>query len=326
VSVCAVLVVSFLASGAIADPTPADRALATELFKQGRALLEEGKTADACRKLEESQRLDPGGGTLLNLAICHEAEGKMASAWSELNEAIGIAQRDGRRDRADLAQQHLQAVEPKLSRLTIVVPPEADTPDMKVARDGTNVARVAWGSAIPVDPGSHRIEVSAPGKVAWSGTVDVGADADKKTITVPVLEAAPAVAPPAPALPPATAAPARAAAPSDSGSDSSPPSLLPGLIIGGVGVAALGVGTYFGAKAISKKNESDEHCNPICDTPGSEASFDAGQAADIATVSLIVGAVGVGVGTFFVVRSLRARKPGVTASVGLGSLQLRGAW
>ncbi|MET0595007.1 MAG: hypothetical protein ABW133_20070, partial [Polyangiaceae bacterium] len=54
---------------ALAEPTSADKSLETQLFKEGRTLVDQGKYAEGCRKLEESQRLDPGGGTLLNVAL-----------------------------------------------------------------------------------------------------------------------------------------------------------------------------------------------------------------------------------------------------------------
>src|SRR6185436_12399932 len=86
----AFLTTLFFSASALAEPTAADKSLATQLFKEGRALVDQGKVAEGCRKLEESQRLDPGGGTLLNVALCHEKEGRTATAWAEFTEALGI--------------------------------------------------------------------------------------------------------------------------------------------------------------------------------------------------------------------------------------------
>src|SRR4051794_28643756 len=91
-----------MVSGARANAPASDRNRAQVWFDQARGIMAQGKYAVACGKLAESQRLDPGGGTLLNLAICHEKEGKLATAWEECHEARSMALRDRRSEREKL--------------------------------------------------------------------------------------------------------------------------------------------------------------------------------------------------------------------------------
>src|SRR5260221_3353622 len=154
-----------------AQPEAADKSLATELLKEGRALVDQGHVPEGCRKLEESQRLDPGGGTLLNVALRHEKEGRTATAWAEFTEALGLAKKDDRPQRIELAQTHIIALEPTLSRLVIQVPDAADASDLEIKRDGSVIRRAAWGTAMPVDPGEHVVEAGAQGKIAWKHSV-----------------------------------------------------------------------------------------------------------------------------------------------------------
>src|SRR5438445_6331746 len=90
-----------------------DIATAQALFDEAKRLMKAGKYAEACPKLTESQRLDPAAGTMVALALCHESEGKTASAWAEFGEVLSDARRDKRADREQAAQQHLKVLEPK---------------------------------------------------------------------------------------------------------------------------------------------------------------------------------------------------------------------
>ncbi len=268
-----------------ADSTDQDKALAASLFDEGRALLSQGKVSDACRKLEESQRLDPLPGTLINLAACHEQEGLTASAVAEFRQARALAQRDHRDDRVAVAEQHLTALESKVSMLVIVVSPEADRPDLTVSHDGTAIGRTVWGTRIPVNPGDHIIEVSAPNRKTWRSGVKVGPNGDVQTVAVaPLEEEAPA--PPAVAEPVATPQPAPAEVARPQGAGLSTRRSV-AIVAAGVGVVAVGVGSYFGIRAIEKHNDPLWTCPQY---PCSQTLYS--EAKDAATASTVTFAVG----------------------------------
>jgi hypothetical protein len=282
-----------------AEPSPADKSLATVLFQQGRALLEQNRVAEACRRFEESQRLDPGGGTLLNLASCHEREGRTATAWAEFTEALGTARRDRRTQRIELAEARINALEPKLCRLEIVVSSAVDMPGLEVKRDGTSIGRAAWGLPMPVDPGEHVVEVAAPGKKPWRASLVVKNEAETWSLTVPPLADAPAAPPPA--KPGAGAPNATDSAGLTQETPAAPaggPPLAAAWTAGVIGVVGIGVGSYFGLRAMSKQKESDRACPYDVCRPGSDGLLydqQARQAADLSTVGFTVGAVGLGV-------------------------------
>ena len=289
------------ARGVSAEPSAADKSLATQLFKEGRNLVDQGRVPEGCRKLEESQRLDPGGGTLLNVALCHEKEGRTATAWAEFTEALGIAKKDDRPQRIELAQSHITAIEPTLSHLVIQVPSASDLPDLEVKRDGSAIRRAAWGTSMPVDPGEHVIEASAQGKLPWKQSVTVGGKADSKTVAIPVLELAP-VAPPAP--PPTTNE--ASVSPVQVRTTGRSPA---GWVAIGFGAVGIGVGSYFGLHAMSLQRESDRGCTPGCTDDAASKNSDAIKSANLATVGFGVGIVGVGLGTILLLTSGGSSSP-----------------
>ncbi|WP_433926076.1 hypothetical protein AB3662_24425 [Sorangium cellulosum] len=166
----------------------ADTAAAQALFDAARQLMAQGKYADACPKLEESQRLDPGIGTQFNLATCYEQLGRTASAWSTFLEVAGAAKAAGQVEREKVARQRATALEPRLIRLTITAPADAPA-DLQVKRDGAPVGRAQWGIPVPVDPGKHTIEASAAGRAPFAKTVEVTRAGASEAVAIPPLPA-----------------------------------------------------------------------------------------------------------------------------------------
>jgi hypothetical protein len=307
----------------------ADKALAEEMFRQGQTLMQEQRYAEACPKFAESQRLDPGTGTLLNLGVCHEREGKLASAWAEYNEVITLAQRDGRQDRVAYARERIAAVEPRLSRLKIDLPPSADAPGLEVRLDGNLMGRPALGVAVPVDPGPHEISVSAPGKRAWKGTVIAPEGPGKVAIVLPALEDAPdeAAAPVAPVAAATSPQPT-----SDRRRGDGKTQRVVGFVLGGVGIVGVGIGTVFGLSAISQYNESNESgCNGNdCTAAAAEIRRDAQSAGTISTVAFVVGGAALAGGAVILLTAPRGASSTATARVrftpGGGNLELGTTW
>lgn len=160
-----------------------DEGVAERLFLEGRALMIEGRFADACLKLEESQRLDPRGGTLLNVAVCHERLGRIATAWVEFHDALVRARAEGQPTRERLAEERLAAIEPRLPWLRVRVARGAGAGDVIVAIDGATILPSAWGKEMPVDPGEHRVTAAAGGRLFFQTTV-VLKESAHETITV----------------------------------------------------------------------------------------------------------------------------------------------
>ena len=247
-------------------------AAAQALFDEGRRLMEQGDYAAACPKLESSQKLDPGAGTLLNLATCYEKNGQTASAWVTYQDAA-TASADRHPDWADRARARVAALAPGLSRLTVSVPTKVD--GLEIKRDGSVLDDAAWGTAIPIDPGKHVIEASAPGRAPFRRVVVVAAGGAKETVVV-TLDAGPAGGP---------------AAPSKGGSGL----LIAGATIAGAGVVSLAVGTAFGFVAMGKRDDaaSSNDCSAdlkTCNAVGGALVDDARSAAMISTVTVVLGA------------------------------------
>jgi len=297
----AALVLALAAPAAHADGQ--QDALAEQLFDEGRQLASARRYAEACDKFAESLRLAPATGTLANLAICHELVGKTATAWVEMKEVEEQDRASGNTSRRELIATHLASLQPRLSRIVVRVPSEvAGTPGLVVSIDGVDLGRPAWGSAMPFDRGEHVVAAVAPGKKPWATKVTLGEAADLQTVDVaPLVEE-----PPAPAPPPAAAPPREVAPPPPRPHDTR----LLGIVVAGVGLVGVGVGSYFGVAALSDRNASYAQCTPGCTQHAVDLNGDAMHEATASTIAFAVGGVGLAAGAFLYLTSPR---PGAAA-------------
>jgi tetratricopeptide (TPR) repeat protein len=297
----AILVTLFTAAScstnaARAQTQAENRTLAQSLFDQGRRLVSAGDYARACAKLEESERLDPGVGTQLNIAHCYELAGRSASAWSAYAEAASAAKAAGQSDREDYARERAQALEKELSKLTITLSAQR-LKGLLILRNGQPLDGSALGTPIAVDPGEYRLEARAPGHRAWSTTLQVQ-PGETTELEIPELEPLRNVE--------AKQAAARAAVQQLASTQGKA-----ALIIAGAGLVGLGVG---GALALAAEGQYDNAVRDFC-RGGScgPRAYDETAAArrqgNWATALVVAGGVAVasGVALWFTVPTARAR-------------------
>jgi tetratricopeptide (TPR) repeat protein len=319
--------VTLLGARPLCAASAADSAAAQSLFEQARTLLAQGHANEACPKLEESQRLDPGTGTLLNLAQCYELTGRLASAWSKYLEAAASARASDSTNREKMARKRAEVLVPRLSKLMIAVAPGAKAiAGLEITRDGQPVGSAQWDQPIAADEGEHVISASAPGRAPFQTTVVVKGEATTATVNVPELarqEAASAVPTPAPVQPISAPSPL-----AEQGSGLGMQRTL-ALVAGGIGVVGLGVGTVFALKSKSKHDEAGKYCDgsECTDPRGVNAGNDAHSAGNVATLGMLVGALGVAGGiTLWLTAPHAGSAPKTELSLGPGSLRLRGTW
>jgi hypothetical protein len=266
-----------------------DPATATMLFNEARQLVAQGHYPEACPKFEESQRLDPGIGTQFNLADCYEHTHRTASAWALFLDVASSAGGTGQIARENVARRRAAALEPRLSKLTIVAP--TNVTGLEVRRNGEGLGGVLWNNPIPVDPGSYTIEASAPGKKKWSTLATVGPDGAAVTVAIPALEDGEDL-PSASAPPDTRAAAPEATAPSPGAplSGRSRTERAIALGVGGAGVIGIGIGSFFGLRSIAKHSDYEKLCSGgVCEPPAGPIHDDAVAAGNASTVAFLVG-------------------------------------
>jgi hypothetical protein len=271
-----------------------DVAAAEALFVEGRTLLERKDYAEACPKLEESYRLDPATGALYALALCHEGQGKLATAWVEFMGVASRANAEQYAEREQSARARAAAIEPRLSFMIVrVAEKTAQLPGLVISRNGGVLRPAAWETSMPLDPGEYVLTATAPGRKAWTTTVAINDQPRREIVQIPELE--PELARPA--------APARSSSRSSEGaagagsSENLSPLRITGIALGGAGAMGLGLALAASLRAIDKNADSAADCQENrCGIAGDRDRMAAREAADLASLSAIAGGVLLGAG------------------------------
>ncbi|MDF2692690.1 MAG: hypothetical protein K0S65_1073, partial [Labilithrix sp.] len=252
-----------------------DAATADKLFAEANALVSEGRYAEACPKLAESQRIEPAVGTQFNLADCYEHLGKTATAFALFSDVARIARAAGKFERERRAKERATALEAHLAHVRIV--PQAPAPGLEIKIDDVVLPRQSWATAFPIDPGDHHIVASAPSRTSWEGTTKATADQSVEVAIPELVDPTPrpqrAETRPAPSSTQRTIA----------------------IAVAGAGVAGLAVGAIAGAMALSARGRAEDACPSSrydfrCPTTqGTDDWNSATTAGNVSTVGFIVG-------------------------------------
>lgn len=282
-SIAGVLALS-LAGAPRAAAQSAESQAAEALFRQAKALMEQGELASACEKFAASQALEPGLGTLLYLGDCYERAGRFASALATFREAKAVAEERDDAARLRLAQVRVSALEPRVPTLEIRNGPAPQAIELQITVGGAPLPRAELGRRVPRDAGSYEIRFSAPGYEPFVTQIELK-NADAVALTVPRL---------VPMASRATSAEAAFAERDEPEAGSSQRTAA--WIVGGAGAALLATAGVFAGLAASKNRDSKEDCDRDspnrCGTAGVGLRDDARSFANVATVATVLGGVG----------------------------------
>ncbi|MBL8741238.1 MAG: hypothetical protein JNK04_09095 [Myxococcales bacterium] len=226
---------------------------AAELFRQGRDLIKKGDWKNGCEKLDASMKRYAAASTLLNLALCRQEEGRVATAWAMVQQAL-VLNRDTvgtqRRDRLQASGEEMLAkLEPRLSRLRVtVVPP---TEGARVEEAGRSLP---LDSAVPLDPGAHELVLSLPGRPDVKRQVSLR-EGETLSVELAVPQAAPDPMPEQKKDVERKATPTRETRPATG--DGIP---VWAWVVGGTGLGFAGVSVGFGVDAAIAAGNLEERC------------------------------------------------------------------
>ncbi len=287
---------------------------AEALFAAGKQRLAYSDYAAACSLFAQSYLIVPATGSLLALALCHERQGKLASALREYEEALERSHDEQRGDREEAARAQIARLKQRVSTLTL----RLEEPELRliVRVNGELVPPARIGKALPMDGGFLLVEAEAEGKITWRTGLTIAESGEALTVSIPLMSpgaasAAPLIVDPPPPPPPPPPAPSVAAAPKVEAPPKieTPTKVEPskpgraklsrlertGIALLCTGALSAGAAVGFTLRAVSKNRESDQGC--VDDVCSEDARLDRLQARGSGNIATVATAAAAALGT-----------------------------
>ncbi|HEX5659026.1 MAG TPA: PEGA domain-containing protein, partial [Polyangiales bacterium] len=161
----ALAIVLLFSVAAQAQPTPADKARARELYTQGQQLFRQGDFSTALRAFEDAFRAVPNPVVLLSIAECQVRNEDYAAAVGSLRQYLN--EKPNAPDRAQVESQ-IASLEAKPGTVSI----ESSPPGAVIWVDEENTGYLT-PNEISVRSGSHTVRLSSPGFQNQEQTINV---------------------------------------------------------------------------------------------------------------------------------------------------------
>ncbi len=276
------LALAFFATASARAENATDQA--DKLFKEGRHAADTRDYARACKLFEDSYRLDPAIGTLVNLGDCAEHLGDLERAFVAYRTAFARMAPDD--DREGRVRERIDQIETHSAKLTLKIDeaPEGTA----VTLDGAIVD--SKKSPLHVSKGAHVILVTAVGYGGARFAISL-AEGESRTLALTPGSALEAVLPTT-----TTTNDTHAAA-----------WMLPTSIVAlGAGVASAWVGSLAGLVAIDRRDVERAGCNASnqCTQAGYDAAHDGATWATTSTAMFVASGVLLAAGATLLVVSL----------------------
>jgi hypothetical protein len=254
---------------------------ANALGHEGRAAYEAGRFAEALEKFRAADRIVHSPVLALHVARCERNVGRLVAARSSYRAIVDEplvedAPQAFVAARAD-AERELAALLPKIPTVRPIVPEGAAG---ELVIDGIAITLSEATSGVAVDPGEHEVIWRSASGSSVTRKIRLDEGAPPLTVDLRASEAAPARPPPPP--PRREPQPVR----------SSGGTLVPGLIVTGIGVAALGVGAVTGLVAMSETSDIESRCDGTsCDPRDADKVDSVRSLAAVSTVGFVAGGI-----------------------------------